>query len=602
MREVLVSRKGSSTRRSPPAWSCRSICRRTSRCGAPTRSRRSCRSIRPRRGSTPCRGSPGVYTVKFSRLGENMLTVKYGNGQWTTLEFFVTEPLETVIQKRAAFLVSHHQHTDPSKWYVGMYSDWDQKNEIRRSPEDRDSLSAWLTDANDDAGNARPAFIASKNVFLPEQKEIDSLELYIGKYLWGGMQMTDKEKYPYAIYGIPNWKANRASADEGRNGQAHVWRIYDYPHIVMLYFRMYQIAKFYPDEGEASSTRPATSSAPIARRLPTGPCRTRSRNGRPTRSGTMNEAFIPELIDALEREGQGGVGAGRCAGTGKGRSIASSTGRRTSTARSSRSTRPASSRPAPSRATPTRTRMRDRHARRGEEVHRLPAVAEHGGSRLARDHLLPAGQRLSRLADLSPQLHVADGRLGDPRLRAAFRGRSDRLSAPRLRLVAQLVGAGEFRARRRAATAYWFPSANNDGAAGGGFMPEPLGRAWIGKQMTRGAWYLQRRGRRQLLRRDPDARHDRHARSGARRDRVRRAADARRLDREGHPARRPARPLPRRSAATSGSTWSWITTASRRSSRSSSATTCRGSSSRSRTAPAARTDRSVDCGSAGGGV
>ena len=43
-------------------------------------------------------GRPGVYTVKFSRLGENMLTVKYGTSQWTTLEFFVTEPLETVIQ------------------------------------------------------------------------------------------------------------------------------------------------------------------------------------------------------------------------------------------------------------------------------------------------------------------------------------------------------------------------------------------------------------------------------------------------------------------------------------------------------------------------
>ena len=36
---------------------------------------------------------------------------------------------------------------------------------------------------------------------------------------------------------------------------------------------------------------------------------------------------------------------------------------------------------------------------------------------------------------------------------------------------------------------YWFPSANNDGATGGGFMPEPLGRAWIGKQMARGAWH-----------------------------------------------------------------------------------------------------------------
>jgi hypothetical protein len=35
----------------------------------------------------------------------------------------------------------------------------------------------------------------------------------------------------------------------------------------------------------------------------------------------------------------------------------------------------------------------------------------------------------------------------------------------------------------------WFPSAENDGATGGGFMPEPLGRAWIGKRMARGAWY-----------------------------------------------------------------------------------------------------------------
>ena len=118
----------------------------------------------------------------------------HGNGEWASLEFFVTEPLETVIKKRSSFLVTHHQHTDPSKWYVGMYSDWDQKNEVLRSPEDRDGLSAWLTDANDDAGNARPAFIASKNVFFPDQKEIESLELYISKYLWGGMQMTEQGK------------------------------------------------------------------------------------------------------------------------------------------------------------------------------------------------------------------------------------------------------------------------------------------------------------------------------------------------------------------------------------------------------------------------
>jgi len=41
----------------------------------------------------------------------------------------------------------------------------------------------------------------------------------------------------------------------------------------------------------------------------------------------------------------------------------------------------------------------------------------------------------------------------------------------------------------RSAYGYWFPGRNNDGATGGGFIPEAMGRGWIGKQMPRGAWY-----------------------------------------------------------------------------------------------------------------
>jgi hypothetical protein len=244
-----------------------------------------------------------VYRVRFSRLGENTLRIRYGDGLWTTLEFFVTEPIETLIRKRAAFLVSHHQHKDPAKWYVGVYSDWDQKNEILRSPEDRDGLSAWLTDANDDAGNARPAFLASKNVFFPDQAQIASLELYISKYLWGGMQMTESEKYPYALYGIPNWKANRASADPGRNGRGHVWRIYDYPHIIMLYYRMYQIARFHPERSMHLTAEQYLERAfRTAVAYWTVPDQVERWSA--DEVGTMNEAFIPELIDTLEDEGK----------------------------------------------------------------------------------------------------------------------------------------------------------------------------------------------------------------------------------------------------------------------------------------------------------
>ncbi len=325
-----------------------------------------------------------VYRVRFSRLGENTLRIKYSDssagasakadGLWSTLEFFVTEPLETVIQKRAAFLAHTHQHKDPNKWYLGVYSDWDQKNEILRSPDDRDSLSAWLTDANDDAGNARPAFLASKNVFMPNRTEIESLELYISKYLWGGMQMTDKEKYPYAIYGIPNFRANRESADDGRNGRAHVWRIYDYPHIVMLYHRMYQIAKFYPDKithldaatylERAYRTAVAYWTVPLA-----------VEKWSADAVGTMNEAFIPELIETLGPRGTRASGRARCAATGKARSIGSSTVRPTCTDPSSRSTRRASSRP--ERSPSTRSAARARLARHRHRIARpTPSAPE----------------------------------------------------------------------------------------------------------------------------------------------------------------------------------------------------------------------------------
>src|SRR5262249_20963022 len=71
-----------------------------------------------------------VYKVKFNKLGENMLKVRYGDKQWTSLEFFVTEPLETVIKKREKFLVEKMQHMDSTKPWYGGYGDWDQTKQV----------------------------------------------------------------------------------------------------------------------------------------------------------------------------------------------------------------------------------------------------------------------------------------------------------------------------------------------------------------------------------------------------------------------------------------------------------------------------------------
>jgi hypothetical protein len=192
-------------------------------------------------------GGAHLYKVKFARLGENKLTVHFGKNQYAVLEFFVTQPLEALIKKRSAFLVTRHQHRNPLKWYNGLFSEWDMLKHVLRGPEDTDGLADYIL-ASDDPALCKAPYIAAKNVDYPEPMEIEAVEYYLKNFVWGKLQMTDKERYPYALYGIDNWKINRESKPADRNGWVdHLWRAYDYPHMTYLYLSMYRIAKYYPN-------------------------------------------------------------------------------------------------------------------------------------------------------------------------------------------------------------------------------------------------------------------------------------------------------------------------------------------------------------------
>jgi Family of unknown function (DUF5695) len=243
-----------------------------------------------------------LYSVKFSRLGENMLKVHYGNGQYFALDFFVTEPLETMIKKRGRFLMAHEQWNDPKRWYNGLYSQWDMKHQALRSPDDLDGLQSYAV-ACDDPALGKAPYLAAKNVFFPEQDEITSIENYIQHYVWGGLQQTDKELYPYGIYGIPNWKVNRESKFDDERGKKHLWRIYDYPHVILLYYEMYLIAKDYPGMVhylDASGYLDRAYGTAIA--FFTVPREIVKWSAYET--GTYNELVIPDLIQALENAGR----------------------------------------------------------------------------------------------------------------------------------------------------------------------------------------------------------------------------------------------------------------------------------------------------------
>ncbi len=463
-----------------------------------------------------------VYRAKFSKLGENMLTVNYGKGQWSTLQFFVTEPLETVIKKRAAFLVNHMQHSDSSKPWYGAYGDWDQVHKVLRNPQDRDRLSPWLTDASDDAGNARPAFVASKNLFFPNQAEIDSVERYIRYYLFagnrwdqgvGGMQMTEKEPYPYGIYGtFNNWWQHRSVSnappdsyeagmpnrqrDWTRLHQEHLWRIYDYPHIMLMYFRMYQIAKMYPAMVHyanaddylmlAYHTSVAYWTVPMQTDKPRG----WSADSVPT----MNEAFLPELISALNREGKKTEAAKlHELWNGKVEQYVN---------------------------TQTRPNLFGSEFAFDSTGFESTASMAH----YAMDQAATPGQQglytldqAKEFLEFQLRLNVGDrGNLENTyyQLGSDYRGGLNYL----LSYMSQMGGWGVLDyglyfaqspatylrlgyasslsswALVNSGTAesgygFWWPGKENDGATGGGFNPEPMGSGWIRKPVPRGAWY-----------------------------------------------------------------------------------------------------------------
>lgn len=246
-----------------------------------------------------------VFSLRFEHLGENQVTVEQEDGGITTLEFFVTEPVETMIAKRGAFIAAH-RYRDPGKWYDGLLAEWNMKSQTLLGPDNYDLIKGWriYEVTCDDPGLSKPAFLAAKNAEHPVQAEIDALDDYVEHFVWGGLQRSTDESYPYAIYGIPDWHRNRTSNDPGPKGQKHFWRVYDYPHIVLMYFSLYRIARDYPDIRTRLSAAVYLERAfETAKAMFVIPKEIADWDANSI--GYYNELVIPEVIDALRRDGRG---------------------------------------------------------------------------------------------------------------------------------------------------------------------------------------------------------------------------------------------------------------------------------------------------------
>ncbi len=259
-----------------------------------------------------------IYEAAFKKLGENMLTIHHDGGRQTYLEYFITEPIETLIKKRSSFIIGRQQIRDPSKWWDGVFGPYDMKNKVVRTIDDPDLFLGRMVYVLtcDDPGLCKAPYVAEKNVSFPNATEIAGLEYYLSHFVWGKLQRTDQEQpYPYGVYGTPNWYIDRDPARRkayaGSNetavhdlGKEHIWRSYDYPHIVMLYYHMYEIAKKYPQMSKYLDAPGYLERAwQTAHAFFTYPYEIYPSYYETYKWGLYNELVVLKLADALDREG-----------------------------------------------------------------------------------------------------------------------------------------------------------------------------------------------------------------------------------------------------------------------------------------------------------
>lgn len=176
-----------------------------------------------------------IYTISFSHLGQNNITVNYGNNETTVLQFYVIEPLETLINNRAQFIVNKQQENNSSKGWYKAFMQWDMLNKRTVTRETWNPSGEWIdwhTGGSDDLGYAGPVFLSEKNIYNPVQSEIKALEDYLRYFIWGKMQRTDT----FEVYRF--WNGSNPN-------NTGTWRSYNYMHLANIYFNMYRISKLH---------------------------------------------------------------------------------------------------------------------------------------------------------------------------------------------------------------------------------------------------------------------------------------------------------------------------------------------------------------------
>jgi hypothetical protein len=173
-------------------------------------------------------GDHHLYQVNFQQLGPNDITVKYGGGKTTVLQFYALEPIDAALQRHATFMVNSSQWTTGD--LSGVLDDWMMDTKSKRG-----ATGGWGW--GDDWGWTHGEFLAEKSAQSPVAAEVTALDTYLDA-VWA--RAIDNASYVVQDW----WCPAGTSATNIKN--CFYDRAYAYPHAFNTFFSMYKVAHLYP--------------------------------------------------------------------------------------------------------------------------------------------------------------------------------------------------------------------------------------------------------------------------------------------------------------------------------------------------------------------
>ena len=176
-----------------------------------------------------------TYTVRLTSMGEQKMTIRYGDNEWTNLIFKGIAAIETLMKARAKFIVENQRVEDPDDLCHYSFRIWNNDAE-RLIVEAEAPCGSIDMGGSDDRCFAPPVFLTGKNVYYPDAQEIQALDEFIENFLYGKLQDKDNYQVLNSLIGLREGSWRRWD---------YVWRIYNYPHVYNIYYQMYRITKLH---------------------------------------------------------------------------------------------------------------------------------------------------------------------------------------------------------------------------------------------------------------------------------------------------------------------------------------------------------------------